>query len=165
MYAAGLTELFLNGIFFGEVGVAEKDAVLGQVGGSLGERAKRGDAGIKDIETARAIAGKGVDDVGEHGARGFKAEGSRFRILKEGGLEVVVDGGSHNYVRHLGRENALLEIFCHQEIVVELEMAAVLFGFRTLRDDDDGRRSEGALGFVPGKIFEKNRVLLCQRDI
>jgi len=64
----------------------------------------------------------------------------------------------------------LLEVFGHDEIVVELEMATVLFGFGAERDDDDCVRCENAFGFVPGKSFEKRRSacmrrMRCRRNV
>jgi hypothetical protein len=97
-----------------------------------------------------------MDDIGEHGAGGLHVERSGTGIFKEGGIEAVVDGGSDHNVFWSGGKDALLEVFGHEEVVVELEMAAVLFGLGAESDDDDGAGSEDVFGFVPGEIFEKN---------
>src|SRR5215469_8561425 len=97
MRAARLAEPFLDGIFLGEVGIAQNDAVLGNVGCGLCKRTKRGDSGIQDVKAARAVMCKEVDNVGEHRARGLKAYRSGSGVLKEGRIEAVVDGRGDNH--------------------------------------------------------------------
>jgi hypothetical protein len=113
MRASGLPEFFLHGIFPGEVGIAEKDAVFGEVGGSLGERLERGDAGVEDIEAAWAVAGERVNDIGEHSASSVHAEGSGARIFEEGRIVAVIDGGGDDDILRCGVQDALLEILGH----------------------------------------------------
>src|SRR5580704_16044815 len=97
-----------------------------------------------------------MDDVGDHGAGGIHTERRGARIFEEGGIETVVDGGSDDGVLRGGIEHTFLEIFGHEEIIVELEMAAVFFGFGTESDHDDSVSSENVLGFVPGESLEEN---------
>ena len=86
---------------------------------------------------------------------------SRLRVVepgysRKGGIEAVVDGGSDDDVLRSGGEHALLEIFGHQEIVVELEMAAMLLGFCAESDNDDGVGRENTFCFVPRERFQKD---------
>src|SRR5580658_8067823 len=97
-----------------------------------------------------------MDDVGDHGASGVHAKRSRARVFEERRIVAVVDCGSDDDVRRSGVENAFLEIFGHQEIVVELKMAAMLLGFGSESDNDESVGCEDLLSFVPRESFEKN---------
>ena len=153
--ASGLAKFFLDWIVFGEIGVMEDYAVFCEVGCGLCERPECGDAGVEDVKAARAVVRERMNDVGDHGAGGIHAERSGARIFEEGGVVTVVDGGSDNGVLRGGIEYTFLEIFSHEEIVVELEMAAMLFGFGAESDNDDRVGRENVLGFIPRERFEK----------
>jgi len=97
-----------------------------------------------------------VHDVRDHNARGIKADGRRAWVFEECGIKTVIDGRSNNDILRSRLQYVLFQIFRHQEVIVELNVASVFFRFGAKCDHDDGVRSQHAFGFVPRSRFEEH---------
>ena len=157
MGAPRFPELFLHRVFLRKFGVAQEDPVFGEFVGRLRQRPERRKAGVENVKAARPVMRERMNDVREHGTRGLELEGCGTGIFQKRGIVTIVDCGSHHHLHRPCGKNPILEIFSHHEIVVELKMSPVLFGFRAQRDHDHGIRGQPTLRFVPRHFFQQLR--------